>query len=139
MHLDIVGQTNVVSQRLGRGVVWNVADGLGDFVVATMEIPWQITRDRIGGQPCAVHIVDSMEFEDVESQIATLPECETVIAIGGGRAIDFGKYMAFKRGIRLVSIPTVLSVDAFVTPKAGLRRNHRVEYVGQAEPRPAGH
>ena len=32
--------------------------------------------------------------------------------------------------------PTILSVDAFVTPAAGIRRGHRVEYVGQTTPDP---
>jgi glycerol-1-phosphate dehydrogenase [NAD(P)+] len=31
---------------------------------------------------------------------------------------------------------TILSVDAFVTPAAGVRRRHRVEYVGQSSPDP---
>ena len=101
-----------------------------------MEVPWELTKDRIGGRPVAVEMVDSMEFEYVEARIAHLPACDTVIAIGGGRAIDFGKYMAWKRGCGLITIPSVLSVDAFVTPKAGLRRNHRVEYVGHASPDP---
>jgi glycerol-1-phosphate dehydrogenase [NAD(P)+] len=59
-----------------------------------------------------------------------------VVGIGGGQAIDLAKYLAWKRGIRLVSIPTVLSVDAFVTPAAGVRRNHQVEYLGTSSPDP---
>ena len=128
--------TNVTSQRFGRSASVDIGETLANFVVTTMEVPWEIAMPRIGGYPIAVHMVNSMEFDDVESQIAALPDCETVVAIGGGRAIDFGKYMAWKRGCRLVSIPSVLSVDAFVTPKAGLRRNHRVEYMGDSSPDP---
>ncbi len=134
--MNIVGQTNVASSRFGSGAAVGVGDWAGDFVVTTMELPWKLTKPLLGGQPRTVHIVNSMEFDDVESQIAELPACDTVVAIGGGRAIDFGKYMAFKRSCRLISIPTILSVDAFVTPQAGLRRHHRVEYVGQASPDP---
>lgn len=128
--------TNVTSQRFGRNASVGIGETLGKFVVTTMEVPWEIAKPRIGGEPLSVHMVDSMEFADVESQLATLPDCETVVAIGGGRAIDFGKYMSWIRGCRLVSIPSVLSVDAFVTPKAGLRRNHRVEYLGDSSPDP---
>ena len=134
--MSAMSQTNVRSERFGRGAVEGIAKSLGEFVVTTMDIPWQIARDRLGGSPAAVQFVDSMEWDIVEAQIAELPPCDTVVAIGGGRAIDFGKYMSWKRGCRLVSIPTVLSVDAFVTPKAGLRRNHRVEYVGESSPDP---
>ena len=134
--MAITGSTNVSSQRFGRGAVAGVAESLGEFIVTTMEIPWQLTRDQIGGVPRAVVMVDSMELSHVQQQIAELPPCDTVVAIGGGRAIDFGKYLAWQRGCRLVSIPTVLSVDAFVTPKAAVRRQHRVEYVGQSSPDP---
>ena len=128
--------TNVASRRFGRGSSVGIGRKLGRFAVTTMEVPWEIAKPLIGGDPVAVHMVDSMEFCDVEAEIARLPECETVVAIGGGRAIDFGKYMSWKRGCRLISIPSVLSVDAFVTPKAGLRRDHRVEYLGDSSPDP---
>ncbi|MEM9657898.1 MAG: iron-containing alcohol dehydrogenase [Planctomycetota bacterium] len=134
--LSIPGQTNVLSSRVGRGVAGRLGEQLGRFVVTTMEVPWQICRDRVGGQPVAVAMVDSMERDVVETQIASLPACDVVLAIGGGRAIDFGKYLASERRCRLVSLPTVLSVDAFATPQAGLRINHRVEYVGDASPDP---
>ena len=129
-------QTNVKSQRFGRGAAEGIASELGKFVVTTMEIPWEFAKDRIGDSPAAVQLVDSMEKDVVEAQISALPDCDAVVAIGGGRAIDFGKYMSWKRNCRLVSIPSVLSVEAFVTPKAGLRQNHRVEYLGESSPDP---
>ena len=137
MHaMNIQGQTNVTSLRMAAGAANGIGSELGRFVVTTMELPWQVARERIGGAPAAVHMVDSMEMSEVERQIEALPPCDSVVAIGGGRAIDFGKMMAWRRGIRLVSIPSVLSVDAFVTPKAGLRIGHRVEYVGDSSPDP---
>ena len=38
----------------------------------------------------------------VDAQVAAAPDCETVLAVGGGRAIDLGKYLAWKRGRRPV-------------------------------------
>lgn len=132
----IEGQTNVRSSRFGAGAVQGLGAKLGRFVVTTMEIPWRVTKDRIGAQPSAILMVESMEEEVVERQIASAPVCDAVLAIGGGQAIDLGKYLAWKRGVRLVSVPTVISVDAFVTPQAAIRKNHRVEYVGQSSPDP---
>jgi glycerol-1-phosphate dehydrogenase [NAD(P)+] len=51
-------------------------------------------------------------------------------------AIDVAKYISWKLNKRLVSIPTILSVDAFTTPAAGVRNNHDVEYLGTATPNP---
>lgn len=134
--MTIPGNTNLRSQRFGAGSVDGLGRELGRFVVATMEVPWQVTRDRLGGAPAAVLLVESMEIDVLDRQVAEAPECDTVVGIGGGQAIDLAKYFAWKRGIRLVSIPTVLSVDAFVTPAAGVRRDHRVEYVGETSPDP---
>ena len=51
-------------------------------------------------------------------------------------AIDVAKYISWKLNKNLVSIPTILSVDAFTTPAAGVRVNHDVEYLGIASPNP---
>ncbi len=134
--MPIKGQTNVLSSRFGRGAAAGLGEELEKFVVATMDVPWMIAAPVIGGRPAAVLEADSMEFDVVDAQVASAPQCDTVLAVGGGRAIDLGKYLAWKRGCRLVTVPTVLSVDAFVTPAAGLRRDHRVEYVGEASPDP---
>ena len=134
--MQITGETNVRSQRFGSGSIDGLGRELGRFVVTSMEIPWQLVRDRLGAAPAAVLLVESMELDVVERQIAAAPECDTVLAVGGGQAIDLGKYFAFRRGCRLVTVPTIVSVDAFVTPKAAVRRNHRVEYLGGASPDP---
>ena len=127
----ITGQTNVRSSRFGAGAIDGIGKELGRFIVTTMDVPWRLAQPRLGAQPTAVLHVENMEIETLDRQIASAPKCDTVLAIGGGQAIDLGKYLAWKRGLRLVTAPTILSVDAFVTPAAGIRRGHRVEYVGQ--------
>ena len=99
----IGGQTNVRSSRFGAGAIDGIGQELGRFIVTTMDVPWQRAQPRIGAQPVAVLFVENMEVETLERQIATAPECDTVLAIGGGQAIDLGKYLAWKRGLRLVS------------------------------------
>jgi len=133
MNLD---KTNVTSLRTGRDCVKNIACKLGRFVVTTMEIPWNVTREKLGGIPEKVIMVETMEESWLENMQASLPECDTVVGVGGGQAIDAAKYISWKRGIHLVSIPTILSVDAFVTPASGIRRNHEVAYVGTSTPDP---
>jgi len=128
--------TNVISRRFGAGAAMGIGAELERFLVATMEVPWSCAKDRIGGKPAAVLLADSMEVEALEQQLAGAPLVEAVVAVGGGRAIDLGKFIAWKRNCRLITIPSVISVDAFVTPAAAIRRNHRVEYIGSASPDP---
>jgi glycerol-1-phosphate dehydrogenase [NAD(P)+] len=134
--MRVEGETNVLSSRFGGGSVRNLGRDIGRFVVTTMSVPWELTCPLLGGDPEEVLFVESMEHEVVEGQVQRAPSCDTVVGIGGGQAIDLAKYFAWKRGCRLVTIPTVISVDAFVTPAAGIRYQHRVEYIGEASPDP---
>ena len=128
--------TNVKSSVFGRGAIDGIAPRLGQFVVCTMDIPWSVVRDRLGGIPLMVVMVQSMEETVLLSQLGTVPDCDTFVGIGGGQAVDLAKYFAWKTGSRLVTIPTVLTVDAFVTPSAGIRRGSEVVYVGATSPDP---
>jgi len=131
-----LAKTNITSIRTGRGCARNIANEWGRFIVTTMEIPWSISKNVIGGLPDKVIMVETMEESWLNEMLSSLPECDTVVGIGGGQAIDMAKFISWKKGVRLVSIPTILSVDAFVTPAAGIRRNHEVAYVGSSTPDP---
>ncbi len=128
--------TNVNQLRIGRGVSIGIGKELGAYVVTTMEIPWNIIKNDIGKSPEKVINVTSVEKQWIEDQIKELPEFDTIVGIGGGMAIDVAKYISWKLNKKLVSIPTILSVDAFTTPAAGVRVNHDVEYLGIASPNP---
>lgn len=128
--------TNVHQLRIGRGVSKGIGKELGTYVVSTMEIPWNIIKNDIGKFPEKVINVTSVEKQWIEDQIKELPEFDTIVGIGGGMAIDVAKYISWKLNKKLVSIPTILSVDAFTTPAAGVRVNHDVEYLGIASPDP---
>ena len=128
--------TNVNELRIGNDSSKNIGKEIGKFVVSTMEIPWKIIKDKLGQSPEKVIDVTSVELSWIEGQINDLPEFDTIVGIGGGMAIDVAKYISWKLGKRLVSIPTILSVDAFTTPAAGIRNNHDVQYLGTASPEP---
>lgn len=133
--LDL-NNTNVTSLLTGSSVLNNSDLPLGRTVVTTMEIPWTIVEPHFPYSPVKVLMISSMEESWLEQMLETLPECDSVVGVGGGQAIDAAKYISWKKGIRLVSIPTILSVDAFVTPAAGIRRNNEVFYVGSSSPDP---
>ncbi len=128
--------TNVNQLRIGRGVSKGIGKELGRYIVSTMEIPWNIIKNDMGKSPEKIINVNSVEKQWIEDQINELPEFDTIVGIGGGMAIDVAKYISWKLDKKLVSIPTILSVDAFTTPAAGVRVNHDVEYLGIASPNP---
>jgi len=130
------GHTNVLSLRSGRDAARGLGLDIGRFTAVTMDIPWKVTADSLGARPEKVVMVETVEEAWLEAQLQALPPCDTILGIGGGQAIDAAKYLAWRKGLRLVSIPTILSVNAFATPAAGIRRNHEVAYVGTASPDP---
>ena len=131
-----LSNTNVTSLLTGSHSLKNSKLDLGRVVITTMEIPWSIVESHFPYSPVKVIMVQSMEESWLEQMLETLPDCDTVVGVGGGQAVDAAKYISWKRGVRLVSVPTILSVDAFVTPAAGIRRNNEVFYVGQSSPDP---
>ncbi len=45
---------------------------------------------------------------------------DAIVAVGGGKAIDFGKYAAFLLQVPVITIPTSISNDAFASSMASL-------------------
>jgi glycerol dehydrogenase-like iron-containing ADH family enzyme len=103
-------------------------------VFVTMELPWKLTKPRLQSLPQHVAFVQSMERAILDEAANTLPPIDTVIGVGGGSALDFAKYLAWKRDLRLILIPSIVSVDACVTHSVGVRDEGRVHYVGHVKP-----
>lgn len=59
---------------------------------------------------------------------------EVVYAVGGGLAADAAKYIAARRDLPLVCLPTALSVDAFLTWASGVRQEGCVRYLETKPP-----
>lgn len=118
----------------GHNLLRDLADVLPEAVLVTMAAPYEQVRHNLPAPPAHVHFVESMERETLDRVCGSLPAKPVVIGLGGGLVCDMAKYLAWKYKRRLILVPSVVSVDAFVTKAAAVREGRRVRYVGEAFP-----
>jgi glycerol-1-phosphate dehydrogenase [NAD(P)+] len=109
--------------------------GAGRYVVAVNDPPWSAVADRVP-PPVSVVPADDMDVAKLGRDVdATADDgAEVVVGFGGGTALDTAKYLAWKRDLPLIQIPTITSVDAGFTDAVGVRVDGRVRYVGTVVP-----
>jgi len=101
-----------------------------NYVVITMEIPWELVKDQVVKKPVQVVFVPNMYVETLQSIEQSIPDdIQMVMGIGGGSSHDCAKYVALKKNIRLVQVPTIFGGDAVVCSAIGIRQDRRVKYI----------
>ncbi len=79
--------------------------------------------------------VDGNRFEDVVAVFEKLPKkVSAVVGIGGGKALDSAKYLAFLARLPFLAVPTSLSNDGFCSPQASLTLSGRRKSLPAALP-----
>jgi len=66
-------------------------------------------------------VVKSNSMEDIFKTSLIFPaKTDAIVAIGGGKSLDFSKYLAFMNQIPLIVVPTIISNDGFCSPFSSL-------------------
>jgi glycerol-1-phosphate dehydrogenase [NAD(P)+] len=109
--------------------------GVGRYVAAVNDPPWSAVAERVP-PPVSVIAADDMEMTKLDRDVDSTADdgADVVVGFGGGTALDTAKYLAWKRELPLIQIPTITSVDAGFTDAVGVRVDGRVRYVGTIVP-----
>ena len=118
----------------GSGTAEKLRDLPGSVLVVTMELPWNLLQQQFAWRPDHVYMVEDMDLTTLEALDRSLPEVDIVVGVGGGSCCDTAKYLAWKRGCRMVLVPTIISVDAPLTNMIAVRVDKAVTYIGDIYP-----
>jgi glycerol dehydrogenase-like iron-containing ADH family enzyme len=119
----------------GRGLVAEIPRFVHrPFLVVTMADIWPKLAPDLSDGLAGVHFVETLELSELETIEEALPSCESVVGLGGGRAIDVAKFVSWKRRLPLFQVPTAMTVNAPFGHRAGLRVQGVVRYLGYVVP-----
>jgi glycerol dehydrogenase-like iron-containing ADH family enzyme len=104
------------------------------YLVVTMADLWPRFEHLFDRNLAAVHLVETLDVADLETQVDRLPACASVVGLGGGQAIDVAKYVAWRRVLPLFQAPTAMTTNAPFGHRAALRHEGSMEALGWAVP-----
>jgi len=91
--------------------------GMADLVGRSVAISLDSSEIEV----VAEHTVHGNDVNDVVTMAFALPRSvSAIVAIGGGVAIDVGKYAGFLTSTPVIAMPTAISNDGFCSPGASL-------------------
>jgi glycerol-1-phosphate dehydrogenase [NAD(P)+] len=104
------------------------------YLVVTMEDLWPRFAPLLDQHRAGVHLVKTLDLAELERLAQELPDCRSVVGLGGGQAIDVAKFFAWSRRLPLFQVPTSMTVNAPFGHRAGIRTDGKVRYIGWAIP-----
>lgn len=93
-------------------------EGIADLLGQTIEI----SLDSSEIKTRHTETVMTTDIESVVTSAFALPRTtDAIVAVGGGKAIDYAKYAGFLTKKPVIAVPTALSNDGFSSPGASLK------------------
>ena len=110
------------SPQFGRHLIEELtSNDLGECIIYTQKVPWEYYGNRFALTPIKTVMIEEISLESLNLLLNNPVDFDTVIAFGGGLAIDAAKYVAWKTGKRFVAVPTAISADVSVCRAVAFR------------------
>lgn len=111
------GSKTAVEQdlRYGHGILARESGEWPSYFAVTSPSAYAAASPQLTRQPKGVQYVDTLDWTRLQEIADGVPAgVELVVGIGGGIAIDASKYVALKRELPLVIVPTIVSTGAII-------------------------
>ena len=103
-------------------IVLFYGDGIEELVGQSVRISLASSEIAVADQQ-SVHSNDVDEIVSIAFHLP--PGTQAIVAVGGGVAVDVGKYVGFLNRLPVIAVPTAISNDGFASPGASLRSDGR--------------
>ncbi len=112
MKPGAIGRLPVYLQRYGWSRVLMLhSDGLPNSLQAKLELSPVV--QKVGVEDASLEWLESLEGR-LEGDL------QAVVGVGGGKALDVAKMLAFRQNLPYLAVPTSLSNDGFCSPQSSL-------------------
>ncbi len=107
-------------------------------LIVADELTWRIAGEKVAnsfGEASSI-IIEDNRWEEVVRTKRVIEEkgVDLVIGVGGGKAIDIGKYTSFLSRINFISCPTAPAHDGISSPVAVIRKEGETLSLGAKMP-----
>ena len=141
-HISVPRLVRIKPGALDRLGIYLDREGFAQVLVLASPLPEAIetkARNAIKASSAVAQdwlVVDDNSFEHTTALFAKLPKkVDAVVGIGGGKALDSAKYLAFLARLPYLAVPTSLSNDGFCSPQSSLTLQGKRKSLPAAMPR----
>ena len=104
-----------VDIRYGHGLLKAESAGWPRYAAVSTPTAWRVAQPFISQAPAGVGIVDYLDWAHLEEVTRSLPDdAELIVGIGGGVPLDASKYVALRKELPLVLVPSIVSTGAII-------------------------
>ena len=140
-QIDIPSLVRIKPGALQRLGIYLRRENLTPALVLSSPLPEsieRIARDSISEHKIELAdwvVIDGNRFENAVQIFSKLPKrIQAIVGIGGGKALDMGKYIAFLARLPYIAVPTSLSNDGFCSPQSSLTLENKRRSLPAAMP-----
>lgn len=106
--------------RYGNNLVQQESAGWPSYIAISTPTAWQTAQPFFATAPAGVGMNEWLDRTHLEEVADSLPDAvEMVVGVGGGRALDHAKFVAHRKQLPVVLVPTIVSTGAIIHGNCG--------------------